>query len=108
MAKSKNTTRSASTTRVAPKPPPGSVESIRRQTSELKSATALLGAAKVVEAASTGDTYGLAMELIGGAGEEKDGMRLLCVEADRHKRLLFAITKTADMADELNEAYLKR
>jgi hypothetical protein len=32
-----------------PKPPPGSAESIRRQTAELETATALLNAAKVVE-----------------------------------------------------------
>ena len=50
-------------------------------------------------------TRSMAIELIGGFGEEKDGMRLLCLDEEEHERLLFAITKTADMAGELNEAF---
>jgi hypothetical protein len=50
-------------------------------------------------------TRSLAIEVIGGVGEQKDGMRLLCIDEDQHERLLFAISKTADMAVELNEAF---
>ena len=50
-------------------------------------------------------TRDMAIEVIGGIGEEKDGLRLLCLREEQHERLLFAITKTADMAGELDTAF---
>ena len=32
-------------------------------------------------------------------------MRLRCLDEEEHERLLFAISKTAEMADELNQAF---
>jgi hypothetical protein len=51
----------------------------------------------------------MAIELIGNVGEQNDqNMRLLPIEADKHERLLFVISQTGRMADELYLAFPRR